>query len=115
MGHPISESESLALYAVVDSNRDGRVSLDDFLEFLVSQSSMAARALTNGNSDVIVDMRVSSTREEDGELLKQGYTPVQQHNATTRHDTAAEIPAEDCIRFERPQTLSSNSLSRHQS
>jgi Ca2+-binding EF-hand superfamily protein len=86
MGHPISESESLALYAVVDSNRDGRVSLDDFLEFLVSQSSMAARALTNGNSDVIVDMRVSSTREEDGELLKQGYTPVQQHNATTKQD-----------------------------
>ena len=76
MGISISESDALALYAVVDSNRDGKVSLDDFLEFLISQSTMAQKALSSGSTDVIVDIRFSKTREDDTILLKQGYIHI---------------------------------------
>ena len=54
----LNESEGDALYQLYDTDGDGKVSCDDFLKFLSSQSQAttdAASVLVMGNADVIVD------------------------------------------------------------
>ena len=72
----INDADSLALYALYDTNGDGKVSLDDFLGFIHSHTPDAARALDSVNPENIVDIKISGSRAQEADLVRQGYTQV---------------------------------------
>ena len=73
----ITESEAKAMYAIVDVDKDGEVSLEDFLAYMMGTlSAEAATQLKAGNEDVIVDIKVSTNANQEASLRQQGYTQV---------------------------------------
>jgi Ca2+-binding EF-hand superfamily protein len=72
----INDSDSLALYSLYDTNGDGKVSLDDFLGFIHSHTPDAAKALDSINPENIVDIKVSTSRAQEADLVRQGYIQV---------------------------------------
>lgn len=71
----ISDADAAALYAFVDKDADGRVSLNDFLEFVVGQSMEAIRGLSTGNENTIVDMTLSAVTMDE-ELNRLRYAKI---------------------------------------
>jgi len=71
-----SEHDALAVYSFFDLDGDNKVSLDDFLGFIHSQSAEISRMLEPKNLDVIVDIKLSNSRIHDAELTQQGYVAV---------------------------------------
>ena len=69
----VKPSEGKAIYALYDTNGDGKVSLSDFLSFINSSTFNASKALKRGSGDVIVDMQVSDNGPLDSKLASQGY------------------------------------------
>ena len=72
----LSDKDAKDLYAIVDKNCDGKVTVDDFVEFVVGQSAEAARHLNVGNNEVLVDIKTSNRPEQELELKKAGYAQV---------------------------------------
>ena len=72
----INDSDSLALYSLYDTNGDGKVSLDDFLGFIFSHSPDATKALDSLNPEIIVDIKLSASRAQEADLVRQGYTQI---------------------------------------
>ena len=78
LGVVISDTDCSSIYALYDCDGDGKVSVEDFVKFLSSQSSgtEAASVLSAGNANVIVDIKLSTSRAMEAELQQQGYTCV---------------------------------------
>jgi Ca2+-binding EF-hand superfamily protein len=72
----ISDADAAALYAFVDKDGDGRVSLNDFLEFVVGQSIEAIKGLESGSDSNIIDIVSSNTPDVDAELKRLGYMQI---------------------------------------
>ena len=73
----IKPAEGKAMYALYDSNGDGKVSLTDFLGFVNSAAFTATKALKRGSDDMIIDIQVSDNGQLDNKLAFQGYTRLQ--------------------------------------
>ena len=69
----VSDSEEAELYTIFDVDGDGKVSQQDFLNFVVGQCSEARKALEIGNAEVIVDLRVSENTMADFDFAEIGY------------------------------------------
>lgn len=69
----ISDNDGLALYSLFDVDGDGKVSIDDFLTFIMGQTPEAARALELQNTQSIVDIKISINAAQDAEFLRIGY------------------------------------------
>jgi hypothetical protein len=71
----ISENDGEILYRLFDCNGDGKVSTDDFIKFIASQSIAIdpATVLQSGNDKVIVDLKISNNRTMEADLQQQGY------------------------------------------
>ena len=78
LGVVISDNDCSSIYSLFDCDGDGKVNVDDFVKFLSSQSSNtdASSVLSAKNGNVIVDIKVSTTRAMEAELQQQGYTCV---------------------------------------
>ena len=77
LGVVINESDAVALYGLYDADGDGKISLEDFLSFMGNPATPdAAKALDVGDPEVIMDVKVSSSRAQEDELIRQGYTQV---------------------------------------
>lgn len=61
------------IYAVFDVDADGRLTLTDFMNFIIGQSTEAFKVLDTGNGEVIVDIRVSVNTSSDAEFAQVGY------------------------------------------
>ena len=73
----MSDGDAAALYAFVDSDADGKVSLNDFLEFVVGQSIQAIKGLSNqGSDEMVIDLVGSDSPDLDVELERIGYKRV---------------------------------------
>ncbi len=73
----MSDGDAAALYAIVDKDADGKVSLNDFLEFVVGQSIKAIKGLNGyGSDDMIIDLLGSDSPDLDAELERTGYKRV---------------------------------------
>lgn len=72
----INDSDTLALYALYDVDGDNKVSLEDFLGFISSAGPTPSSTLDSGNGEVIVDIKVSTHRDHEIELARQGYTQI---------------------------------------
>ena len=71
------DGDAAALYAFVDKDADGKVSLNDFLEFVVGQSIDAIKGLGGtGNGDVVVDIVGSDSLDMEAELKRIGYSQL---------------------------------------
>lgn len=75
-GTVIKESDALALYALFDTNGDGKMSLDDFLGFLQPVIPDASRVLDRINPESIVDVRISTDKAQDADLVRQGFIQI---------------------------------------
>ena len=73
----MTDGDAATLYAFVDKDCDGKVSLNDFLEFVVGQSIQAIKGLNGSGSDeMIIDLVGSDSPELDAELERTGYKRV---------------------------------------
>jgi Ca2+-binding EF-hand superfamily protein len=77
----ISDTDALEMSQIIDMDGDGQLSADDFVGFILGQSTDAYRALEIGNPDVIVDVKVSTNSAQDAELTRAGYTQLQAFGA----------------------------------
>eukprot|EP01041_Mallomonas_annulata_P011754 gene11754-24650_t len=73
LDRPMSENEALSVYSLFDTDGDGKVSLDDFLNFMITQKSDATKCLEPKNIEAIIDIKISLHRSQEAELLRQGY------------------------------------------
>lgn len=77
LGVAINESDAVALYGLYDTDGDGKISLENFLSFMGNPSTPdAARAVDVGDPEVILDVKVSSSRAQEDDLLRQGYLQI---------------------------------------
>jgi Ca2+-binding EF-hand superfamily protein len=77
LGVVINESDAVALYGLYDTDGDGKISLADFLSFMGNPSTPdAARAVDVGDPEVILDVKVSSSRAQEDDLARQGYVQI---------------------------------------
>ena len=74
-GTRINETDNLIIYSIFDVDGDGKVSLQDFLSFL-NEHADATTILEGRSPEVIVDIKVSNSREMDAELLAQKYIHI---------------------------------------
>ena len=72
----ISRVDNMIIHDLFDIDGDGSVSLEDFLAFILAQSVDAKRILGGKNPEAIVDVKISNSRDQDSELISQGYTHV---------------------------------------
>jgi Ca2+-binding EF-hand superfamily protein len=77
LGVVINESDAVALYGLYDTDGDGKISIEDFLTFMGNPSTPdAARAVDVGDPEVILDVKVSSSRAQEDDLIRQGYVQI---------------------------------------
>jgi hypothetical protein len=77
LGVVINESDAVALYGLYDTDGDGKISQEDFLSFMGNPSTPdAARAVDVGDPEVILDVKVSSSRAQEDDLARQGYVQI---------------------------------------
>lgn len=72
----IDENDGIALYKLFDVDGDSKLSVDDFVNFLLAEASIASKALKQGSGDAIVDIKVSTTKAMDVQLQQQGYVMI---------------------------------------
>jgi Ca2+-binding EF-hand superfamily protein len=77
LGVVINESDAVALYGLYDADGDGKISIEDFMSFMGNPSTPdAARAVDVGDLEVILDVKVSSSRAQEDDLIRQGYVQI---------------------------------------
>jgi Ca2+-binding EF-hand superfamily protein len=69
----VSDNDGIAIYNLFDINGDGKVSVEDFVGFIVGQSAEASKALMSQNMQAIVDIKVSANPAQEAEYLRIGY------------------------------------------
>eukprot|EP00903_Cladosiphon_okamuranus_P013950 g12974.t1 len=74
----IAEPEALSLLHMMDLDRDGAVSVDDFMGFMGPQGEeiVEATSLAARLGSAIVDIEVSTSKEQERELETNGYKVV---------------------------------------
>lgn len=73
----IDVSDGHDLYMLYDMDGDGKVSVDDFIGFLMGNTAVEGlNALKGGNQDAIVDIKISISPEQDTEFQRCGYTHI---------------------------------------
>jgi len=77
LGLSINESDAVSLYGLYDVDGDGKINLQDFLTFMGNPSTPdAAKAVDVGDPEVILDMKVSCSRAQEDDLIRQGYQQI---------------------------------------
>jgi hypothetical protein len=64
----LTDKDAKDLYAIVDKDGDGKVSVTDFVEYVVGQSAEAVKLLSMGNSEVVVDLQASASPAHEAEV-----------------------------------------------
>lgn len=72
----ISDSDGEALYYLYDMDGDKKISCDDFVSFLLGQTTEAVAALRGSNKEVIVDVKLSNNPTQDSDFLRYGYSQI---------------------------------------
>ena len=73
----IDVSDGHDLYLLYDMDGDGKVSVDDFIGFVMGNTAVEGlNALKGGLQDAIVDVKISVSPEQDAELQRCGYLQV---------------------------------------
>eukprot|EP00904_Undaria_pinnatifida_P002651 jgi/Undpi1/12387/HiC_scaffold_5.g02059.m1 len=74
----IAEPEALSILGMMDLDRDGAVSMDDFMGFMGPQGEEAVEAtsLAARLGSAIIDIEVSTSKEQEAELESNGYKVV---------------------------------------
>jgi len=89
----VTDNDAMGMYSLFDMNGDGKVSLDDFCGFMSGRSTEATGVLNSGNGDVIVDIQISNTSQQDSELMRAGYTqgiPTELGGQETKYDVSTQ-------------------------
>ena len=89
----VTDNDAMGMYSLFDMNGDGKVSLDDFCGFMSGRSTEATGILNSGNGDVIVDIQISNTPQQDSDLMRAGYTqviPTELGGQETKYDVSTQ-------------------------
>ena len=89
----VTDNDALGMYSLFDMNGDGKVSLDDFCGFMSGRSTEATGLLIAGNAEVIVDIQISNTPQQDSELMRAGYAqvlPTELGGQETKYDVSTQ-------------------------
>jgi Ca2+-binding EF-hand superfamily protein len=68
----LTNADADALYHIVDMNSDGKVTMNDFLEFIMGQNIEAIKALSPGNEESIIDIVLSKAAPASAAAMEEG-------------------------------------------
>lgn len=80
LGININDNDGLDLYKLYDMDGDKKISVEDFLGFIIGKSVEGINVLDRGNPNVIVDIQISINPIQEAELLRTGYTQISPNN-----------------------------------
>ena len=76
----LGDSDLMTIHGMFDADGDGKISYDDFLSFVTAEETVrASKALRKSNMDAIVDLKISTSREQDLLYQSQGYQHIPQN------------------------------------
>jgi Ca2+-binding EF-hand superfamily protein len=80
LGININDNDGLDLYKLYDMDGDKKISVEDFLGFILGKTIEGIKVLDRGNPNVIVDIQISVNAIQEAELLRTGYTQISPNN-----------------------------------
>jgi Ca2+-binding EF-hand superfamily protein len=80
LGININDNDGLDLYKLYDMDGDKKISVEDFLGFIIGKTVEGIKVLDRGNPNVIVDIQISVNTTQETELLRTGYTQISPNN-----------------------------------
>lgn len=72
----INDIDAMGMMALFDMDGDSKLSCDDFVSFILGQTTDAFKALQVGSGELIVDIKISNTGQQESELARNGYRQI---------------------------------------
>lgn len=91
----LTDADAEALYHIVDMNSDGKVTMNDFLEFILGQNIEAIKALSPGNEESIIDIVFTKSPPSSAQALEESKELADYNRVMPDQDQlAGRTPAE---------------------
>lgn len=72
----LSENDAINVFKLFDCDGDGKISFNDFLNFIIGRVPDVNKLLETGNPNVIVDIKVSNNLTQNADFIRIGYEQI---------------------------------------